>query len=63
MNLKSCVAIEITKNDRLYTFVMPVGSPFGEAYDVAYEVLNKIAELARDGAQGAKREETHVVEE
>ena len=57
MNLKSCIAIEITKNDRLYTFVMPVGSPFGEAYDVSYEILNKIAELAKNGAESAKRTE------
>ncbi len=57
MNLKSCVTIEITKNDRLYTFTMPVGAPFGEAYDVSYEVLLKIAELAKDGALSAKRVE------
>lgn len=49
--------IEVSKNDRLYTFTMPVGAPFGEVYDVAYEVLNKIAELAKDGALSAKRAE------
>lgn len=57
MNLKSCVTVEVTKNDRLYTFTMPVGSPFGEAYDVAYEILLKIADLAREGALSAKRVE------
>lgn len=57
MNLKSCVVIEITKNERLYTFTMPVGAPFGEAYDVAYQVLLKIADLAKEGAASAKRVE------
>lgn len=54
MNQKAAVLLEVNKNDHLYQFVMPVGAPFGEAYDAAYEVLNVIVQMAKEAAEKAK---------
>ena len=45
------------KNGKTYVFSMPVGAPFGEAYDVAFEMLSKIVELSKNAADKMKREE------
>jgi hypothetical protein len=39
MDVKSYVAIEVTREDRVYKIYMPVGAPFGEVYDVLREML------------------------
>ena len=57
MDLKSCVYLEITKNERTYYFYMPVGAPFGEAYDAAFEALTSITELAKQAADNARPKE------
>lgn len=57
MNLKSYVDIEVTKGERTYHFLMPVGSPFGEAYDASFECLTNITELAKQAAEQAKPKE------
>lgn len=54
MDIVSKVAIEIKKEDRVYRFEMPVGAPFGECYDSAFQVLNKIAELSKEAAEKVK---------
>jgi hypothetical protein len=41
-------------NDRTYTFSLPVGAPFGEAYDVCHEVLMQINGMASAAAEKAK---------
>ena len=46
MNLKSAVIIEVEKNERKYSFSMPVGAPYGECYDAAFEVLKSVVELS-----------------
>lgn len=53
MNIKSVVSIEITKDDRKYSFNMEVGSPFGEAYDAAFDVLQHIVNLSKQAADSA----------
>lgn len=50
MNIRAMINVEIEKNDRTYIFSMPVGAPFGEAYDTAFEVCAKILELAAEEA-------------
>jgi len=62
MEIKSYIDLEITKNERVYHFYMPVGSPFGEAYDVAFEALGRITEMAKQAAEAAKPKESEVVE-
>lgn len=55
MDIKTYVDIEIVKNERVYRFAMPVGAPFGEAYDAAFEALNKVSELMKQAAESAAR--------
>lgn len=54
MNVKSYIDIEIVKNERVYHFFMPVGAPFGEAYDAAFESLTSITEMAKNAVEMAK---------
>ena len=54
---KALISIEVEKNEHKYEFIMPVGVPFGEAYDVSFEVLNKITEMAKIAKEKARREE------
>lgn len=42
-------------NNRTYTFELPMGAPFGEAYDVCHEVLQQITKMASDAAEKAKQ--------
>jgi len=51
MDIRALISIEIKKNDRTYVFNMPVGAPYGEAYDAAYEVTSKILQLAAEAAE------------
>lgn len=39
MDVKSYVAMEIKKEDRIYQLELPIGAPFGEVYDVVREML------------------------
>jgi hypothetical protein len=65
MEIKSYVDIEIIKKatvegkeiERAYHFLMPVGSPFGEAYDVAFQALSRITELAQQAAEATRPKE------
>lgn len=57
MNVKTIITIEITKNDRVFSFNMPVGAPFGEAYDACYETLQHIVEFSKKAAEQAKQAE------
>ena len=61
MEIRNVIDIEIKKNERTYHFYMPVGAPYGEAYDVAFEALARITELAKQAADQAKPKE--LVEE
>jgi len=55
MDLRSMVSVEVTKNDHKFTFLMPIGAPFGETYDAAFEVLSKIAELQQENLKKVAR--------
>ncbi len=57
MEVRSVVEFFVEKNGRLYRFLIPAGSPFGEVYDAAFEVLGKVQQLAQDSLEKAKREE------
>lgn len=54
MNVKSYIDVEIVKGERVYHFFMPVGAPFGEAYDAAFEALSNITEMAKHAVESAK---------
>lgn len=54
MELKSLVVIEVDKNDKKFSFSMPAGSSYGDAYDAAFEVLQQTVELAKKAADATK---------
>lgn len=54
MTLKQTFTFEITKNERLFTFTMPSGTPIGEAYDVGHELLQALVKLAGEAAEKAR---------
>jgi hypothetical protein len=59
MEVKSQVLLEVKKNDRVYTFSLPMGAPFGECYDACFESLQKILELAQQSAEKARPQESN----
>jgi len=63
MNVKSYIDIEIVKNERTYHFFMPVGAPFGEAYDAAFEALSNVTEMAKKATENAKPKDMTESEE
>jgi hypothetical protein len=63
MNVKATVNIMIEKNERTYVFSMPVGAPFGEAYDAAFEALTQISNMAKEAIESARNKESKSVEE
>lgn len=54
---KAIINLEVKKEDRTFVFSMPVGSPFGEAYDAAFAVLNEIQEMSKRAVEQAKPKE------
>lgn len=55
MELKSTVQVRVTKSTRDYSFLMPVGAPLGEAYDVCHEILREIVKMANEAAERSKQ--------
>ena len=49
------VVLEVTKEDRTFTFVMPVGAKIGDAYEACWECLQRISELATEAVDKAKK--------
>jgi lysyl-tRNA synthetase class I len=43
------------KNDRIYQFIIPVGAPFGEVFDVAFELLAAAESLSKQAMENAKK--------
>lgn len=58
MNLKSSVIMEVIKNERTYMFVLPVGAPIGEAYDVAFDFLTSIIDMSKKAVDNTRQETT-----
>lgn len=54
--MKSVVNFEVKKDDRTYIFSIPMGAPYGESYDVCFEMLQKIKEMASQAADAQKRQ-------
>ena len=59
MDLITKISIDIEKKDgdnkRVYSFLMPYGSPCGQAYDACFEVLQEIRKMAERIENQAKR--------
>lgn len=63
MEIKSSISLEVEKNERIYRFEIPVGAPYGEAIDAAFECFTKIEEMARETFAKAKEEREKAVRE
>lgn len=57
MDQKAMVNLEVKKGERTFVFSMPIGAPFGEAYDAAFTVLNEIMEMSKKAVEQAKPKE------
>jgi len=55
MEVKTHINFEIEKSDRKYVFSMPAGGTLGEAYDSAFEVLQKLLDMSKEAAEKAKK--------
>lgn len=54
MDVKTHVHFTIDKEDRKYVFSLPAGGTLGEAYDAAYQVLERVLEMSKEAAEKAK---------
>jgi hypothetical protein len=57
MDMYSRIVMVVKKGDNEYTFCMPFNAPAGEAYDAAFEVLDKIVDMAKTSKEKMKRQE------
>lgn len=53
MSLHAFAEIKKIKNEREYSYKMPIGAPYGEAVDVAFEVIQDILELSKKAVEAA----------
>lgn len=47
--------MEVEKNANVYSFHMPMGVSYGEAYDAAFDVLKDILELSQKNVESQRR--------
>lgn len=56
MNVKQTLVMETIRNERTYNLILPVGAPYGEAYDAAFEFLNGVLEMSKQAVERANQE-------
>jgi hypothetical protein len=55
---KAAVIFESVKGEkaeRTYQFIIPVGAPYGEVFDVAFEVLAAAEDLSKKALEAAQK--------
>ena len=55
---KAAIVFEATKgekSERTYQLIVPVGAPFGEVFDVVFEMLNASEQLSKQAVENAKK--------
>ncbi len=57
MIAKTIISLQVEKGSNTYTFNMPMGVPYGEAYDAAFSILEDILDLSKKAVESARREE------
>lgn len=55
MEHKTAVILQTSKNDRIYQFIIPMGAPYGEVFDVAFEMLAGAEEFSKKAVEQAKK--------
>lgn len=61
MDARTYVVLSKKINEHTFTFHMPLGVPYGEAYDAAFSILEDILELSKQAVEKAKRSEEEKV--
>lgn len=54
MELKNIMTMQIERNERVYVFSIPMGAPYGECIDVAFELLKGVSELSKQAIQNTQ---------
>ncbi len=62
MDLHSTVQFKKEIDGRLYIFVMPSNAPVGEAYDVLFECLNSVLQIANKNIDKMVRKSEEDIE-
>ncbi len=57
MNANTLAGLKVEKNGNAYTFLMPIGVTYGEAYDAAHEILQDILALSKQVLDSSRREQ------
>jgi hypothetical protein len=56
MDIRNTLTLEVTKEKNTYSFNLPTGATYGEAYDAAFEVLNKLIEMQQEALKKSQEE-------
>ena len=54
MDVKQAIILENKKGDFTFTYVVPVGSSWGQALDSAYEILQQVSKMSQENADRLK---------
>jgi hypothetical protein len=57
METKTHIILEVKKGDNTFSYHMPAGSPFGQAYDACFEILQKLIEYSHKATETLKQPE------
>jgi hypothetical protein len=63
-DIKNRVELSTKRGDRVYTFSVESGAPWGELFDASHELHNRVTELVREGINNSlpKAQEVEVKE-
>lgn len=63
MNQKAMVVLELEKDGFTYCFSMPIGAPYGAAYDACFKMLEEITNMTKNALEQSKpKEQAELVE-
>jgi hypothetical protein len=55
MDQKAALIFERKKEERTYQFIIPVGAPFGEVFDVVFEMLGAAQEFSKQALEASQK--------
>ena len=63
MKTKQTLTLEVTINDEIGTFTMPVGITFGNAIDAAHQIYTEVIKMASTAAERTKPQSQEIKDE
>lgn len=63
MDIKNNIVFETEKDGNVFQFSMPIGTPYGQAYDVIIEALNEVQSMSVEHARKIKEQREQQKEE